>query len=66
MSNLTRLESISQEDPVIGDPEAAITCASDQLIELGLVSEQTKAMTPAGVVLDGGQIPRGPLYYLID
>jgi hypothetical protein len=64
MNSLNWLESISGKTQATDTRETS--AGGSQLIDLGLVAESTKAMIPSGVVLDGGMIPRGPLYQLYE
>jgi len=62
MKDLTSYGSLSQETAATEASGTKAGAAPEQLIELGTVSEDTRAFAPTGVFEDGAMIPRGPLY----
>jgi len=64
------MNSLTWARPTSRETQATDTCepstGSSGFVDLGMVTENTKAMIPSGVVLDGGTYPRGPLYQLYE
>jgi hypothetical protein len=62
MINLTSCRPVSQETQATEARGTKTGTAPEQLVELGIASENTRAFAMAGVFEDGVMTPLGPLY----